>query len=223
MPVPPGSGGFSFIEMAVAIVILGAVLVMTLRGAELIEAMRGFSTGYQLQQVENAVFIYKSTYNYPPGDDPAAPARFGRNPAPVMVGDSFADSAGDALIQGKMWDIRNPEGEQFAAWRDLRAANLVDGDPKLLGLSSLPDNAFGGVFGFDEGNLDQDNVSLCATRIPGRAAWQIDDRIDDGRISTGRLVATSKYSVAEFNHFDAPDSEPYDVEKEYIICLQLGR
>ncbi len=66
------------------------------------------------------------------------------------------------------------------------------------------------------------NGSLCATRVPGRAAQMIDDRMDDGRIDRGRVVATSRYDPADAkNHFDAPDSDPYDIEKEYIICAPI--
>tara|TARA_R110000868_G_scaffold53617_4_gene168001 strand:- start:1657 stop:1923 length:267 start_codon:yes stop_codon:yes gene_type:complete len=86
----------------------------------------------------------------------------------------------------------------------------------------MPENPFGGVYGFDEGNLGQSSGSLCTTRIPGRAAQMIDDRMDDGIINRGKVVATSRYDAVEAkNHFDAPDFEPYDFEKEYIICAPI--
>jgi hypothetical protein len=108
------------------------------------------------------------------------------------------------------------------AWRDLRYAGLVKGDPKWAGESAAPENPFGGIYGFDEGNLGQSGGSLCATRVPGRAAQIIDRNMDDGVINKGRVVATSLYDVVgAHNHFNAPDSAPYDYAKQYIICVPI--
>jgi hypothetical protein len=71
------------------------------------------------------------------------------------------------------------------------------------------------------GNLGQKAGSLCATKIPGVAAQRIDSQLDDGVINSGLVVATSRFSMEENNHFDAPDTDPYDVEKSYILCAPM--
>lgn len=214
--------GFNIIEMCIAICLIGLVLVMALKGTVLIEMMKAKMVGFELQQFQLKVQRHIEDYRKYPGDNPHGERLWSRVPALTLTGQGVLVSLQDNnRIDGQLFQVSNPDGEQFAAWRDLRFAGMVDGDTSLQGASALPENPFGGFYGFDEGNLGQKNGSLCATKIPGRAAEAIDKKIDDGRINTGRLVATSKFSIEENNHFDAPDSEPYNIEKEYIICVPL--
>jgi hypothetical protein len=213
--------GMTVIEVAVTTTLLGIVLFFALKGTAVIETMKSVALGYELQQFQRLVLGYQVQYRELPGDDPLAPRRFGREIALVNRGDVRVALSGNGTIDGLFFDGSNPDGEQFAAWRDLRFMGAVAGDPKLTGISSLPETPFGGFYGFDEGNLGQDGGSLCATKVPGRAAELIDKRLDDGRVNSGKLVATSKFSIEQNNHFGAPDTAPYDVEKEYIICVPL--
>ena len=209
--------GFSVIELAATTTILGIVLVMALKGAVFVETMRAFMVSYQMQHFQNRVLVYQVDYHNLPGDDPVAVRRFQRESAVRMLFNTPVSETGNNEIDGLLWDVTNANGEPFMAWRDMRYAKLIEGDPSLTGLSAMPENPFGGVYGFDEGNLGQQKGSLCVTKIPGRAA-----QMDDGIIYQGDVVATSKYDPAEAkNHFDAPDSEPYDFEKEYIICAPI--
>ncbi len=214
--------GFAGLQVIIAVVILGAIFVMTLKGVALIEVARSLQAGFQLQQFQNRVMSYQVTYRALPGDDPLARGRYGRDEAVYLLFGAPVSFAGNQKIEGRLWDVVSASGEQFMAWRDLRYAGMIEGDPTVAGASAMPENTFGGVYGFDEGNLGQKDGSLCLTRVPGRAAQLMDRRLDDGVINKGRIVATSKYDPAgALNHFDAPDSEPYDFEKEYIICAPI--
>lgn len=197
-------------------------MILTLRGTALIDTMRAFIVSYQIQQIQSRVVVYDAEFGALPGDDPAAARRFALpNPVSIMGGADVSFTS-DGQINGFLSDSLSPNSEQYMAWRHLRAAGLLDGDPKLAGASAAPENPFGGIYGFDEGNLGQKAGSLCLTKVPGRAAEIIDKRLDDGVINKGRVVATSKYDpVVAHNHFDAPDSAPYDYEKQYIVCAPL--
>lgn len=219
---PKSSAGFSIVEFGVTIILLGVIFVMTLKGAALVESMRAFMTTVQISKFQNAVMSYREAFNALPGDDAQGPRRWGRPDAIVFFSGAPVSYANDARINGQLFDILNPNGENFIAWADLRGYGAVPGDITLVGFSAMPENLFGGVYGFDEGNLGQEGGSLCATRVPGGAAQKIDARMDDGIIDRGRVVATSKYDATNaHNHFDAPDSAPYDIEKEYIICAPI--
>jgi len=218
------SAGFGLIEFSVVIGILGIVFLMALKGTAIVTSIRALVVARELDQFVQKVDVYRSQNSGAlPGDDKRGPERYGRPKALSIFGEVYADAAGDGKIQGRLTDFRNPDSEQFMAWRDLRYAGLIDGDPSIPGFSSMPEHTFGGNFGFDEGNLGQTEPgSLCATRVPGEAARQIDERLDDGVVDKGRLVATSQYvPTGVYNHFDAPDSEPYNIEKEYIICIPM--
>jgi hypothetical protein len=213
------ASGFSALEGIVAIIILGLGFAAVLKGAVVVDTVRAFVAGYKLQQYQARVLMYATTEKYLPGDDPGGPRKWGRPGAVTLLRNAPVSKVGDSKIDGKLSDQLNPTGEQFMAWRDLRYAGILDGDPELAGVSAAPENPFGGIYGFDEGNLGQKFASLCLTRVPGRAAEMIDKRFDDGVIDKGSIVGTSQYDpVDALNHFEEPETQPYDVEKEYIIC-----
>jgi prepilin-type N-terminal cleavage/methylation domain-containing protein len=217
----PRTRGFSIIEMCVAIILLGIAFMLTLKGRALIDNMRALMAGYEAQMYQTKVELYISEFHYPPGDDPVAPNRYGRPESITIYLGTPVSLAGNFKLNGLLTDPLNATGEQYMAWRDLRYAHLISGDEKLSGESASPENPFGGVFGFDEGNLGQTGGSLCLTKVPGRAAELIDKRLDDGVVNTGKVVATSKFSLNEHNHFAAPDLEPYDYAKTYIVCMPM--
>lgn len=209
------------IELIIAIVLLGALFLFTLRGASLVTSMRAIALSYQLQDLQNRVQSYQELYGQLPGDDPAAPARFNLPPAVTLVGGRGVSTVGNSRIDGRLDDAVAANAEVFMAWRHMRAGGVLSGDVDMAGASARTPNPFGGVYGFDESNLGFERGALCATRVPGAAAFDVDKRLDDGVIDRGRVRATSRYSLDEFNSFDKPDTQSYDLEKEYIICVPV--
>ena len=211
--------GFSALEFAVVIAILGVVFAMTLKGAAAIEVMRAIATVHQLRNYQNTVQSYLAQFGQLPGDDPTATTHWGR-PAAMTVVDGISISlAGNGSIEGPLSDPLNPDGEQLLAWRDLRLSGILDGDRTLVGQSAQPEDYFGTIFGLAEDNFGLQQV-LCAMHVPGKVARYIDQQMDDGQIGTGQIRATSRWDpVGAKNHFDAPDTAPYDPSKTYIICM----
>jgi prepilin-type N-terminal cleavage/methylation domain-containing protein len=211
--------GFSALEMMIAVSIVGIALMLTMKGTALLEPMRAFMTANQMTRYQDIVNTYRAQYRALPGDDRAAPTRWGRPPSVFILNNIPASFSGDDVLQGLLSDEANAAAEQFNAWRDLRFAGLIEGDKELVGRSAMPENAFGGQYGFAEDNLGLRQV-LCATQIPGGAAAAIDKRLDDSNVSTGNVRGTSQWDPLEAkNHFEAPDTAPYDPEKTYIICI----
>jgi len=215
---PRPNGGFGSIELVIAVVILGMIFLFTLKGTVAVASMRAFVTGQQINTYKSAMLQYQTDFNAVPGDDTGAPGRWDRDPSLYLVDGRAVAFVGDARINGLFDDSTNPSGEQFMAWHDLRSGGYVEGDRTLVGQTARPENLYGGVYGFAEGNLGLDQV-LCLTQVPGTDAALIDRRLDDASISTGQIRGTSQWDpVGAMNRFDAPDSAPYDPEKTYIIC-----
>jgi len=211
--------GFAAVEIIVVVAVLGAIFLMTLKGTAAVEMMRAIATVYQIRNLQNTVQNYVAQFRQLPGDDAEASKRLGRPPALTIVEGVAIVLAGDGVIQGPLSDPLNPEGEQMMAWRDLRLSGIYDGDPALIGQAAMPDNAFGGVYGFAEDNFGLEQV-ICATHLPGRAAAYADEKLDDGNIATGRVRGTAKWDPNQAkNRFDTPDTTPYDPNKTYIICM----
>jgi len=211
--------GFGSIELLCIVVILGFVIVLTLKGTALIPSMRAFILAQQITQYQMAVSQYQTDYRALPGDDADGALRWSRSESLFNADRGVISFAGDGRIDGLLDDATNPLGEQYLAWSDLRAAGLISGDPKLVGQSARPDTISDISYGFAENNLGLAQV-LCLMHVPGADAAFLDKRLDDGDISTGRLRGTSQWDpTGANNQFEKPDETPYDAEKTYIICL----
>ena len=211
--------GFGAFEVVIVVAILGFAFLMALKGRELVHKTRGIVTAGQLRGFQDSVRRYEDQYRALPGDDPSAPRKWRRTNSIYLVNGVTVSSTGDQRIQGKLSDYGNATGEQFNAWRDLRFAGMVTGDTELVGQSAMPENSFGGAFGFAEDNFGLRDV-ICATQIPGAAAEMIDQRLDDGIIATGNVRATSRWDpLTALNRFEEPDATAYDPSKTYIICV----
>jgi hypothetical protein len=211
--------GIAPLVMIIAVMILGFAFVMTLKGVALVHGARAFIAANKFRQFQDQILLYENQYRALPGDDRGAPNRWGRPNSVYIVNGTPVSYVGDLRIHGLLSDYGNATGEQFDAWRDLRFSGLLDGDKELVGQSAMPENPFGGVYGFAEDNLGLKDV-ICATQVPGDAAAAIDRRLDNGVINTGIVQATSRWDPVEaMNHFEAPDEQPYDPLKTYIICV----
>lgn len=213
--------GSSVAEVVMVVSLLGAFALMTLKGTAAIDSIKAYLMIRQFQAFQSAVMTYQAQFGSLPGEDGGAPRRYLRPPSTLARAGMQISLIGNGALDGELYDQLSPNSETFMAWRDLRYFEAIPGDPKVAGASAMPENPFGGFYGFDQGNLGQKGGSLCATRISGRAAQMIDNRLDDGKINTGDVVATSKFSIEQNHHFDAPDTTPYDFEKEYIICVPM--
>lgn len=211
--------GFGGIEIAVAVLVLGMVFIFTMKGTALVAPMRAFVVSQQINQYRAAFTQYEVDYRAPPGDDAGAPKRWKRDPSLFNVGGVIVSLAGDGTINGLYDDPANASGEQYMAWSDLRAAGLVQGDPKLVGPSARPENLYGGTVGFAEKNLGIERA-ICLSRVPGTDAALLDRRLDDAVISTGSFRGTAQWDpVGAMNTFPQADMAPYDPEKTYLICF----
>lgn len=213
------SRGFSFVEMAVSIFIIGAGLLITLRGTALVDTFKALLTAIEIDQLRSTLTFYEEENHYLPGDDPQALERTRRSRAVTRSYGYLDDFTADGVVNGRFTDAANVEGEQFVAWRDLRSADLWDGDPALVGSSAMPENMFGGVIGFHEAPLGL-RQGICFTQVPGQAAEMIDSYMDDGLIAQGEVRASSRFADTEDPlSGPPPDAAPYDVEKTYVLCV----
>ena len=178
--------GFTLVEIAIVLVIVGLLIGGVLKGQEMI-------TNAKLKRIESdnagiaaAMFSYQDRYLQLPGDDSDAQNRFTVYAAvPTSVGD------GDGVIGlGTDWDLATTTAwvaggqETLKFFAHLRAAGLVPGD----GLDSTrPTNAYGGQIGIQNGSLQiAGHVTVFGT-IEGPIAKIVEARLDDGAPDTGRV------------------------------------
>lgn len=121
--------GFSLIEIAFVLIIIGILAGASFKGKELLDNARLNAAFDEINKVILATTMYKENYDYWPGDDPNAQDNFGAN---------IVDGDGDNMIS-------EAEAKQF--WSHLHAAELLDSPqpPQLkiggsLQIKSSPNN-----------------------------------------------------------------------------------
>ncbi|MBL0942664.1 MAG: prepilin-type N-terminal cleavage/methylation domain-containing protein, partial [Alphaproteobacteria bacterium] len=121
--------GFSLIEMAVVLIVIGLIIGGILKGQELIEAAKLRAVITQLNEYRLAVSTFMERYDGLPGDF---------NQAKAYIKDSLIDGNHNGSIEGDGL-VADSEAGQF--WQHLAAADLI----------AQPGAQEGQVLGFGKG------------------------------------------------------------------------
>ncbi|HUY03517.1 MAG TPA: prepilin-type N-terminal cleavage/methylation domain-containing protein [Rhodocyclaceae bacterium] len=187
--MPHRQPGFTLVEIAIVLVIVGLLLGGVLKGQELINSARIRNLANDFGGTAAAVYAYQDRYASLPGDDSGASLRWG---ADVPSGDRGGTVAGEFCADP------GGSGESVNFWRHLRLSGLVAGDPAT---NAQPQNALGGVIGVQTGTgpvaaIEIGGLVLCSTNLSAKIAEALDIQIDDGRPGTGSLRAYSQHKNA---------------------------
>ncbi|MFA6921596.1 MAG: prepilin-type N-terminal cleavage/methylation domain-containing protein [Gallionella sp.] len=184
--------GFTLIELAIVLVIIGLILGAVLKGQEMINNARAKSVVNDLRGISAAYYSYYDRYKAIPGDD--------NTPANHLGQAAFAGN-GNGVITGAYTDtaaIIATESQAF--WQHTRMSGFLTGS--ILAATTFPStNAMGGLLGVEGGTANVygmiGNV-VCAGSIPWRIAQAVDILLDDGNSDAGtvRTGATGAANLA---------------------------
>ena len=173
--------GFTLVEIAIVLVIIGLLIGGVLKGREMI-------TNAKIKRIENdfagvsaAIYAYQDRYGVLPGDDPAASSRF----AGTWRGSDNGNGNGN--IAGG-WNSTNNSSESRKIWKHLRGAGLIAGPVDNTDASyQQPSNSFGGLVGIDLNLYNLSGHNIIFGEIPGDIAQILEARGDDGVPSAGSI------------------------------------
>ena len=177
--------GFTLVEIAIVLVIIGLLLGGVLKGQEIINNARAKNIENEFNSIKAAIYTYQDRYRAFPGDDKKAD-RFtdvATCPASNLCGDSNGKIEGD-------YDSTTANHESRLFWLHLRNAGLIAG---ATDDQDQPNNVFGGFIGISTilsgAGVDISGVYIGFSNIPGKIAVIIESRLDDGEPNSGSIQA----------------------------------
>jgi prepilin-type N-terminal cleavage/methylation domain-containing protein len=210
--------GFTLVEMAIVLVIIGLLLGGVLKGQELIDNSRIKSAMNDLKGFSAANNGYFDRFHRQAGDD-------GPLASITPRGGAFANVTLFGNANGTL-DVAATEtftggGEQLAWFSHVRAAGFLTGDYKATtAATAIPVNAFGGltgVTGTAVTGMPAPGKYVCMGSVPGKAARAIDTAMDDGVPGKGAVMST----LGGTNTPPGAAATTYVDESFYTICTSM--
>jgi prepilin-type N-terminal cleavage/methylation domain-containing protein len=221
--------GFTLVEIAIVLVIIGLLLGGVLKGQELINSAKVKNMIGDFRTTSALIYGYQDRFRTFPGDQTQAQldAAFG-----VAVATACQAGAGCSPNNGRIdgdWNAAANTSETFVFWQHVRLANLATGATALNDANYRPRNADGGFIGIESGISAagaaapfiagmRGSAYVCSDGILGRYVRQIDTTMDDGNTAGGSVQAVPTGSARGA----APTATANIVDgQQYIVCTSL--
>lgn len=218
-----GQTGFTLVEIAIVLVIIGLLLGGVLKGQELIENGRVKAAVADMSAVEVAYTSYLDRFRLLPGDDGLLPALQARGAAwAAPVGPTVAGDR-NGVITAAIATTFAPVGEALGVFQHLRAAGFLSGAANAVGIDAAPVNGWGGRTGVANAIVQgrpAAKLVICTSNVPGKSARAMDLAVDDGIHNTGSFRANVGTGVTAPAAVAAP--AVYSDDAFYTVCRDLG-
>jgi prepilin-type N-terminal cleavage/methylation domain-containing protein len=242
--------GFTLVEIAIVLVIIGLLLGGILKGQEMITQAKIKNVIGDFSGISAAFYGYQDRYRQLPGDDGCAgntgfvAAMCGGGAVGRWQANTEAGN-GDGRVFGfyNSADAAAPFDESRLWWQHLRLAGFVSGQ----GITQ-PFNTFAGIIGVQTGNAGDGTSAMtglvpalgnaanganglpgliiCSSNLPDTVAIAVDTQMDDGVRNSGGLRAqlnAAPNPVITPNATTAPDANSYvqNGTNVYTMCRSL--
>lgn len=211
--------GFTLIEIAIVLVIIGLLLAAVLQGQEMINSAKVKDLASDFRKVPVYIYGYLDRFKEVPGDDPRVVA----NVAGTLA-TSPAGVQGNSVING-LWNSATTTDESFLFWQHTRLAGLAAGSTDISNPTYVPRNADNGIMGI-QSNVGFVTITaptamtgtyiICSDGILGKYVRQLDITLDDGETSTGSVRAVLQSSPGT-----AVLSAAVAEANSYTVCMGI--
>ena len=188
-----GQSGFTLVEIAIVLVIIGLLLGGVLKGQELINSAKVKNFANDFRNIPLFIYGYQDKYRALPGDDANVVAHVAGTLA------TTPGQTGNGVIEGA-WDSTTTTDESFLFWQHVRLANLAAGPTNTADTNYIQKNADGGQIGIASNSASAPYITglkgtyiVCSTSILGKYVKQLDLTLDDGCPSSGSVMAIENH------------------------------
>jgi prepilin-type N-terminal cleavage/methylation domain-containing protein len=210
--------GFTLVEIAIVLVIIGLLLGGILKGQEMITQARIKNVINDFNGLTAAYASYQDRYRAIPGDDATAATRWTGLVAPTSPGTGGIDGTYNETT----WPAAANESRLF--WWHLRQAGFIPGATTPAAVATQqPTNAVGGMIGVMTGTgaptVGLSGLIICSANIPDKIAIAVDTQTDDQSSSAGTMRAMNQAGTP--NPAIGPaDATGYQETgaNQYLIC-----
>ncbi|MBU0621065.1 MAG: prepilin-type N-terminal cleavage/methylation domain-containing protein [Gammaproteobacteria bacterium] len=222
--------GFTLIEIAIVLVIIGLLLGGVLKGQELINSAKVKSLATDFRNIPVYIYGYQDKFRAIPGDDRLAASH-------VSGATTIDPGNGNGLIDGD-WNSTTTTDESYNFWQHVRLAGLAPGSTDIADPAGdyIPINSVAGVIGIQSGTTVaadapiMDNQStpvairgtyiICSSNILGKFAKQLDIQLDDGNTETGAMMSALSTTADPYAVGDsAVATDDINDAGIYVVCM----
>jgi len=214
--------GFTLVEIAIVLVIIGLLMGGVLKGQELINSAKVKNFANDFRNIPVFVYAYQDKFRALPGDDKNVAGHLG------TIGTQAATIAstqtiGNGVIEGNYNSVTT-SNESFLFWQHIRLANLAAGPTNTGDANYAPTNADGGRIGVQGGTAPITGLTgtyfVCSEGILGKFAKQLDQTLDDGDTAAGSVrVAIGPYSSTALTAAPLTGTGAVVDAQTYIVCM----
>jgi prepilin-type N-terminal cleavage/methylation domain-containing protein len=206
--------GFTLIEIAIVLVIIGLLLGGVVKGQELIASARVRTLIAQQDGIKAAFFGFQDRFRAYPGDYASASSGL-----KCATGNTCLNGNGDGVIQDNavpiiVAGIASEIHEEILAWMHLASAGFLNGSYTMAAGDAAasdinnPKNPYNiflqlrydGVYSDVNATPPNKHTLKTGARIPAQIISEVDRKIDDGN----GLRGSFRYSTYQGNSPDAP-------------------
>jgi prepilin-type N-terminal cleavage/methylation domain-containing protein len=208
--------GFTLVEIAIVLVIIGLLLGGILKGQEMITQAKIKNIVADFSGISAAYYGYQDRYRAIPGDDTNAATRW----SGAVAGN------GNGQVAGK-YNSQTATDESRLWWDHLRRAGFVAGNG-----TAQPFNAVTGMIGVQTGDGAATpgtslggfgGLIICSAGLPDKIAIAVDTQMDDGLIATGTVRGQKHTAGPNPDINTAADASAYAETgtNVYTLCRAL--
>ena len=210
--------GFTLVEIAIVLVIIGLLLGGILKGQELINSAKVKNLANDFRVIPTYIYAYQDKFKALPGDDAQVTAHITGS----TLATTPAGTQGNGVINGN-WNSATNTDESFLFWQHVRLANLAAGPTDPADPTYIPTNAVGGKLGISSSTAAQLQIAgmtgtyqVCSAGILGKFAKQLDIQMDDGNTATGSLRVVDDGAAVGAA---AKATNTVDDATNYTVCM----